>query len=282
MENIQENNDNIRKIVLRARHHIDRDTVLSLRGTKALKVEAMKNTDNEYDNRESWGELLIPASPRGIESVDVTTWSSLIRNVLDIIIPHLQFACLNICSDEVRAIFEASVKDICEEADIRLNTNCPQRLFKEAEETDLIKSSVYLNNKNHMIKIMTDEDGIAWYMCAVYTGEIIIMIEALLDTIYELAENYTSYRDNIKEFPNHTLVLSYINREDLLYTQTKAEVDDMVEQWDNDNQVTEISRDLLRIKCKVASLFALALEIDKNISDMQKKYNLKSLDDMLK
>ena len=56
----------------------------------------------------------------------------------------------------------------------------------------------------------------------------------------------------------------------------------MVEQWDNDNQVTEISRDLLRIKCKVASLFALALEIDKNISDMQKKYNLKSLDDMLK
>lgn len=281
MENIQENN-NIRKVVLRAKHHIDRDLVLNLRGTKALKVEAMKNTDNEYDNRESWGELLIPASPRGIASVDVTTWSSLIRNVLDIIRPQLQFAYSNICSDEVRAIFEANVKDICEEADIRLNVNCPQRLFKEAEETDLIKSSVYLNNKNHMIKVMTDEDGIDWYMCAVYTGEIIIMIEALLDTIYDLAEEYTNYRDNIKEFPNHTLVLSYINREDLLYKQTKAEVDDMVEQWDNDNQVTEISRDLLRIKCKVASLFALALEIDKNISDMQKKYNLKSLDDMLK
>ena len=86
------NNKNIKKIVLRANKHLDNDTILSLRGTKALVLEDMSNTDKEYDNRTSWGELLLSAHDRPM-GINVTTWSSLIRNAVDVLKPQISFVC---------------------------------------------------------------------------------------------------------------------------------------------------------------------------------------------
>lgn len=223
MENNSERG--LHKIVLRANQHIDKDTIFDLRGTKAIRLEDMSNTDEEYDNRTSWSDLIGPARPRGISSIEVTTWSSLVRNAIDIIKPQLDYVLHNLGSFLFKATFEACLKDILDEQEFKPNSNFPKRLFKEAEETDLIKSSVYLNNKNHLLKLFDDEDGIAWYVCAVYTGEIIWVLEALLDTIYSLMCDMGDSSD-IDDRPHHTLVLSYIDRTDILDSQhTIAQVE---------------------------------------------------------
>ena len=282
------NNENIKKIVLRANKHLDNDTILSLRGTKALVLEDMSNTDKEYDNRTSWGELLLSAHDRPM-GINVTTWSSLIRNAVDVLKPQISFVCSVFPdADEFKATFNDAVKNICEEIDFKLNSNCPRRLFKEAEETDLIHSTVYMSNKNHFIPIITDENGIVWGFCAVYTGEVIVMLEALLDTIYTLTTEYTQYQDNKDEFPHHTMVITYINREDIADGMHRAtaeelnEIDTEVASIDEEVQRLSMAKDLILLQSKVSKLSTTLLEIYADINDIQEKYNLPTADEILK
>lgn len=281
------NNENIKKIVLRANKHLDNDTILSLRGTKALVLEDMSNTDKEYDNRESWGELLLSAHDRPM-GINVTTWSSLIRNAVDVLKPQISFVCSVFPdADEFKATFNDAVKNICEEIDFKLNSNCPRRLFKEAEETDLIHSTVYMSNKNHFIPIITDENGIVWGFCAVYTGEVIVMLEALLDTIYTLTTEYTQYQDNKDEFPHHTMVITYINREDIVEGQNKMssaelnEIDTEVASIDEEMQKLEMTKDLIKVQSKLMQITTLVQQVYADVNDIQEKYNLPTVDDIL-
>lgn len=281
------NNENIKKIVLRANKHLDNDTILSLRGTKALVLEDMSNTDKEYDNRTSWGELLLSAHDRPM-GINVTTWSSLIRNAVDVLKPQISFVCSVFPdADEFKATFNDAVKNICEEIDFKLNSNCPRRLFKEAEETDLIHSTVYMSNKNHFIPIITDENGIVWGFCAVYTGEVIVMLEALLDTIYTLTTEYTQYQDNKDEFPHHTMVITYINREDIVDGMHKAtaeelnEIDTEVASIDEEMQKLEMTKDLIKVQSKLMQITTLVQQVYADVNDIQEKYNLPTVDDIL-
>lgn len=281
------NNENIKKIVLRANKHLDNATILSLRGTKALVLEDMSNTDKEYDNRESWGELLLSAHDRPM-GINVTTWSSLIRNAVDVLKPQISFVCSVFPdADEFKATFNDAVKNICEEVDFKLNSNCPRRLFKEAEETDLIHSTVYMSNKNHFIPIITDENGIVWGFCAVYTGEVIVMLEALLDTIYTLTTEYTQYQDNKDEFPHHTMVITYINREDMVDGQNRVSAEDVDDIKSEINCINEeiqelsMAKDLILLQSKVSKLATSLLEIYADINDIQEKYNLPTADEVL-
>lgn len=281
------NNENIKKIVLRANKHLDNDTILSLRGTKALVLEDMSNTDKEYDNRESWGELLLSAHDRPM-GINVTTWSSLIRNAVDVLKPQISFVCSVFPdADEFKATFNDAVKNICEEIDFKLNSNCPRRLFKEAEETDLIHSTVYMSNKNHFIPIITDENGIVWGFCAVYTGEVIVMLEALLDTIYTLTTEYTQYQDNKDEFPHHTMVITYINREDIVDGMHRAtaeelnEIDTEVASIDEEMQKLEMTKDLIKVQSKLMQITTLVQQVYADVNDIQEKYNLPTVDDIL-
>lgn len=281
------NNENIKKIVLRANKHLDNDTILSLRGTKALVLEDMSNTDKEYDNRTSWGELLLSAHDRPM-GINVTTWSSLIRNAVDVLKPQISFVCSVFPdADEFKATFNDAVKNICEEIDFKLNSNCPRRLFKEAEETDLIHSTVYMSNKNHFIPIITDENGIVWGFCAVYTGEVIVMLEALLDTIYTLTTEYTQYQDNKDEFPHHTMVITYINREDITDGMHRAtaeelnEIDTEVASIDEEMQKLEMTKDLIKVQSKLMQITTLVQQVYADVNDIQEKYNLPTVDDIL-
>lgn len=273
------NDESLRKMVLRANRHIDKDIILGLRGTKAIKLEDMSNTDIEYNNRESWGELLLSAHDRPMTAVDVSTWSSLIRNALDIIRPQLQYVLSTFGSDQFRAVYENCMNAIFADDMIRANSNFVKRLYKEAEETDLIKSTVYLNNKNHMLEIFTDEDGIKWYACAVYTGEIVWVLEALLDTIYAMYEDMSD--ENVHDKPHHTLVISYISRDDLIKDEADG-VQEQIDAIDNELQKLELSKDLIGLQRKIAHINSLAMEIHCDIENIQKKYGLKTLDDLLK
>ena len=265
---------NLQKIILRANHPLSKDTILALKGTKALMVDTMCNTDNEYENRQSWGEIV--ASAHGNKQCsEVTTWSSLIRSVIEILKPTLKYAfSIAPISDEVIVTFKACVSNVCERTGIKLNSNCPKRLFKESEELELINSAVYLNNKNHMIKIFEDEDGVSWYLCAVYTDEIIVMIEALLDTIYSLMEEYSNYQDRMKDFPHHTIVISYVNRDD------KEESINNIESVNTEETITvnrvEFIKDFIELEMRV---FTLSRDINK----LEEKYGIKSkeVDDIM-
>lgn len=273
------NDESLRKMVLRANKHIDKDIILGLRGTKAIKLEDMSNTDIEYNNRESWGELLLSAHDRPMTAVDVSTWSSLIRNALDIIRPQLQYVLSTFGSDQFRAVYENCMNAIFADDMIRANSNFVKRLYKEAEETDLIKSTVYLNNKNHMLEIFTDEDGIKWYACAVYTGEIVWVLEALLDTIYAMYEDMSD--ENVHDKPHHTLVISYVSRDDLIKDEADS-VQEQIDVIDDELQKLELSKDLIGLQRKMAHINSLAMEIHCDIENIQKKYGLKTLDDLLK
>lgn len=286
MEDIQNNESGLKKILLRAGERPDKNTILNLRGTKAIKLENMSNTDIDfYKEGRTWTDLCLASKDKLIKSVDVTTWSSIVRNAVEIMKPQLNDILRNILGslggDEVRATFECCLSELCDEIDINLNSNCPKRLFKESEELDLIKSSVYLNNKNHMIKVFTDEDGIDWYLCAVYTGEIIVMIQALLDTIYSLLE----YTTEDKEKAYHNLfVLTYINRDDLDKDDIGGVTDatqDKVNAIDNELERLQMSKDLLRVQGRIAHLAEQLQTLYADLNDIQEKYNLLTLDDIL-
>lgn len=278
MENIQ-NNENIQKIVLRAGHYVDNDAIFSTRHTKALKLEYMSNTDKEYDNRESWGELLLSAhdKPAGI---NVTTWSSLFRQAIDILKPHIKFACSMFPDiEEFKATFESCLKHILEVTEHRLNANCPERLYKRAEELDLIHSRVYMNNQNHFTPIIKDENDIEWGVCAVFTGEVVIMLEALLDTIYTMVTEYTQYQDKKEEFPHFTFVLTYISKKDEI---TEEDIEEQVDDIDNEIQNLQLSKDLIQLQKKLAHVNSVTMELYSDIENIQKKYGLKTIDDLLK
>lgn len=265
--------ENLQKLVLRAGKHIDRDVILGLRGTKAVKLEDMSNTDEEYDNRETWGELLLSAHDRPMTGVDVTTWSSLVRNALDIIRPQLEYVLHTFGSDQFKAVYENCMNNLFTEDDmVRANSNFVKRLYKEAEETDLIKSTVYLSNKNHMLEIFTDEDGIKWYACAVYTGEIIWVLEALLDTIYAMYEDMPE--KEIHKIPHHTMVISYVNRDDNTDGQLDEETKSLVADIDEEMKRLELTKDLLILSVQVSNIQTYIDSIASKLGiDLQKEVN---------
>ena len=271
------NNENIRKIVLRSGQYVDNDAVWSLKKTKALVLEYMSNTDKEYNNRKSWGELLLSAHDKPM-TIKVTTWSSLLRNVVNILRPQIDIAKAVVNSEEFRAVFESCLNDILTKQNFRLNANCPKRLYREAEETDLIHSVVYMNSKNHFIPIITDEQGIEWGFCAVYTGEVVRMLEALLDTIHYM---FTEYRNADDTMPYYTFVFTYRPNEDNSNTDEDVLQED-VRDVNNEILNQQLSKDLIQLQKKLIDMQALSVEIYNGVENIQKKYGLKTIDDFLK
>jgi len=280
VKNMEEtlSDDNIQKLVLRAGNHINKDIILGLRGTKAIKLEDMSNTDEEYDNRETWGELLLSAHDRPMTTIDVTTWSSLVRNALEVIKPQLNYVLSVFGSDQFKSTYEVCMSKLFEGDMIRSNSNFVKRLYREAEETDLIKSTVYLSNKNHMLEIFTDENGVKWYACAVYTGEIIWVLEALLDTIYALQEDMVN--KEISKVPHHTMVITYVDR------NSDEAVDECVANEvraiDNELQKLNLAKDILKVKGRLSTVMSLVMDIDAELSRLQVENGLPTLDDLLK
>ena len=142
-----------------------------------------------------------------------------------------------------------------------------------------------MSNKNHFIPIIEDEEGITWGLCAVYTGEIIVMLEALLDTIHYMI---TEYRPDIKDrHVYNTMILTYINREDIIDVQNRALAEDVdeirseVSGIDEEIQRLSMAKDLILLQSKVSKLSTALLEIYADINEIQDKYNLPTADEIL-
>lgn len=271
------NNENIQKTVIRSHCYLTDDAIWALKGTKAIILEYMTNKDKEFNNRKSWGELLLSAKVKPT-TVRVTTWSSLIRRAIEVLSKQLNEASQLVGTDVFKDVFEKCLNDLLDRQEIRLNSNCPRRLYKISEEPELIHSSVYMNNKNHFIPIVVDEDGISWGLCAVYTGEIVIMLEALLDTIHTI---FKDYKDN-EEQDYYTFVITYIDRKDLVETAPDEEtLVETVEDVNNEIQNLQLSKDLLQLQKKITIVQSMLSETYTDIQDIQKKYGLKTLDDLL-
>lgn len=278
------NDESLQKLVLRAGKHVSRDVILGLRGTKAINLEDMSNTDEEYDNRESWGELLLSAHDRPMTGVAVTTWSSLVRNALDLMRPQINDVLSKFGSEQFREVYEICLNRLfTEDSMIKANSNFVKRLYTDTEETDLIRSTVYLSNKNHMLEIFTDENGVKWYACAVYTGEIIWVLEALLDTIYAMYQDAGDVE--ISKLPHHTMVVSYISRNeipDVVEISSAVDTDELVKGIDNELTRLKLAKDLITVQGKLAQITTLVQQVYADVNDIQEKYNLPTVDDILK
>ena len=244
----------------------------------------------DFDSIEEWGEA--KGFPNYCSPTNVTTWSSALRNLIDSLRDKI-ISARNMLADtaEFRAYYEEALNNLLNEGEMRPNSNFVRRLYKEAEEDDLIRSSVYKNNKNHMIKIITDEDGIDWYACAVYTGEIIWVLEALVDTIKNINKDVCQKRAksltfedllNHKEIVLPLIEIFYEEREDSTEEEVDLEnVEEQVQDIDNEIQKLEMSKDIIKIMASISKLSTELLNVYGNLNDLMEKYNIPTLDDIL-
>ena len=261
--------ETIKKIVLKAGQHLSKEETLNLRGTKALSITQYRVTEKDIQLNNLNKQL-------SLNKEEVATWSSIVRNALDMLRESIRYVNSSVnTADEFIGIFEKSLKDICDEMNFKLNSNCPKRLYKDAEEDDLINSKVYKSNKNHLLPVIVDENETTWYMCAVYTQEIVVMLEALLDTVYAMAEEYTVYRNKMNEFPQIIFVIEYTER-----TNGENELE-TAEEMDAEMQKLNLTKDVYSLQMKVGKLSASLLEIYADIQEIVEKYNLPSIDEIL-
>lgn len=103
------------------------------------------------------------------EKVDlgyVSTWAGLLRSVCGVIKPIFDL------DDNGGASFNAHLKGLLNTFGLKTNQSFSDKLFKD---DSFVKSSVYKNNKNHCLNVWRD-----WNICAVYSGEVVWVLNALL------------------------------------------------------------------------------------------------------
>lgn len=171
----------------------DRDEILGLRGTKALKVSI------PFINKET----------------EVTTWSSLVRTVINWLQKDLVLIIDKLGEEKFIENYVSIFNEKLKTTEIKLNSNCPVGIFKDSEIEQYMNSTVYLNNKNHKLKLF-DYNGHSYNVCAVYTGEIIFVLSTLISIINDFIYSNTiktSLSINLPEPIELNIV--YINRDDL-------------------------------------------------------------------
>lgn len=177
------------ELIIRPTEFLRKELILSLRGTKALNVA-------------------IPALDK---YTTVTTWSALVRKVISWLEPTLT-TIMRVKGEEVFVdkyvqIFNRRL----DASGIRLNSNCPIGVFKDNEIDEFISSSVYLNNQNHNLKLF-DYEGHSWNVCAVYTGEIVLVLSVLLEMVDEFRCNNALIAGNMDQIEPLVIQITYMNR----------------------------------------------------------------------
>ena len=242
------------KLILKASGCPDGNTILSLRNTKAIKVEMAALQ----------------------KSADVTTWSSMVRKVVS----WLEISLTNLVkelgidrfTEKYVEIFEGRLKH----TEIKLNNNCPVGIFKDNEIEEFISSSVYLNNKNHKLRLF-DYDGHSWYVCAVYTGEIIFVLSSLIELIDDCycMKNFKSGIMPVKDMLE--IEITYIDREtlgendDTKIIDEELDTDELQQTYD----AKELERDLIGISLQMKELIL-------NTYKMALKYDLDKAEDIIR
>lgn len=94
-----------------------------------------------------------------------TTWASLLRSVNNATKPYRQYEG---CQNE----FNKCIKETVDFYRLAMNHNFSMELF---EDDSWMNSSVYLNNQNHALEVFDGKK-----ICAVYSGEVVVVLIALI------------------------------------------------------------------------------------------------------
>ena len=207
---------------------LDKETILGLRGTKALWV----------------------AIPGWKEKIKVTTWSSLIREIItNWFSEHLVFTMCEMGEIAFKQQYETIFNQKLKSTGIKLNTNCPIGIYKDDDIDNYITSSVYLNNKNHKLKLF-EFAGHTENVCAVYTGEIVLVLATLLELVNNRFNDKTtelSQKWNMKIGKDLELQIGYIDRDDMLEDEMESNLNFTINS-------TTVERDLVKFTLKMKDL----------------------------
>lgn len=129
----------------------------------------------------------------------VKNWADLIRKVIPVLRPKIDEVSAK-CDFET--IFNNAIKEIMENNDFKVDNNFSKVLY---QDDSYITSERYKKSTNHKIQIMTNAKGEELYICAVYTCEVEIVLQALIDSLstyynIEILVDYKSIeRQGIRE-----------------------------------------------------------------------------------
>ena len=95
----------------------------------------------------------------------ISTWAGLLRSINNATKP-LRYDEVSIES------FNETIKDVIETHNLIMNQNFSNTLF---EDDSFITSSLYKNNQNHALEVFDGKK-----ICAVYSGEVVVVLNALI------------------------------------------------------------------------------------------------------
>lgn len=208
----------LKEITLKAGQHIDKETILSLRGTKAINVINVQITDKQYEGTKDWGDIVDTVNEPVLNEM-CRTWATAVRLLIESFQPSIDTVIEQVGSVIFLSVYKNNMQKILGDI-MKPNINFSQGLYRD---DSYIKSTLYKNSKNHKIPILTDEKGEVWYACAVYTEEIIWVLEALLDTLYDITMKEKSPYTSI--MPHYMIRITYVDRSSL---SSKKEMNDEI------------------------------------------------------
>lgn len=165
MEDNIENNigDNIEinvkeNFIKNAKERGDRVLVFSDKGDVVFDTEGFDHT------RITDAKLIIEGKIVPLERI--TTWAGLLRSVNSATKEQRDK------EDIAEECFNSTIAEVVDKFDLGMNQNFSMTLF---DDDSFIKSSVYKNNQNHVLKVWRDKK-----ICAVYAGEVVVVLNALI------------------------------------------------------------------------------------------------------
>lgn len=167
-----------------------------------------------------------------------TTWASLAREVINSFSYEIETAVENNW-EAFETEFNDALFRMIDINGLKANTSFSEKLFIEPTH---IRSSVYKNNQNSMLEIFKTPMGESKYITAVYSGEVVWVLNALISAL----EDYDAF-----------IEIEYINREDL---------QNVLEELDEEEKQLSIE--------DISSNNEDNLEQDENVGDIQGNANL--------
>ena len=138
------------------------------RGDKVLKFSDKGDVvyDTEGFDHTRITDAILIMDGKIVPLEKTTTWAALLRSV-------------NAATKEQRdkediaeECFNMTIAEVVDKFGLGMNQNFSMTLF---DDDSFIKSSVYKNNQNHVLKVWRDKK-----ICAVYAGEVVVVLNALI------------------------------------------------------------------------------------------------------
>ena len=126
-----------------------------------------------------------------------TAWSKALRRVVELLQPYINK------EDKFEENFNNSLEHIITDNKFTYNYCFSPKIFTD---DSFITSTLYKGNKNHKLKLTTDKSGQDKYICAVYTTEVVWVLNALIQALEQ---------QNIRLIINYEFRKDVKNEEDL-------------------------------------------------------------------